>query len=481
MNVAADTSRRRAVLAAVLLCSYAIAMESTVVSAAIPTVIAGFGGLSGLSWVFSAYLIAQVVTMPSFGSASDRIDRRLCFLLAAVLFSVGTLACGLAWNMWSLIVARVLQGMGAGGLLTVGTAALNDLIPQRLRGKYQALGSAVWGVAAVSGPMIGSVIMNYLDWRYIFWINLPVVLVSTLLMYAFYPVRSLERSDAKIALLPSLYLCLSLMAVMAALVHGQTMSRTQWTLCLIAAGGGTALLVDAQRRHADPLFPVGLMRMRIVKVAVASAFLCGGISMGATVYLPSYVALVLRADYLAISSAVAAITLAWTFSAIGIGLVVQSGRVRLLAVVSACVVLFGALQLCYAATSSAGVISILIDAAVLGLGLGACSVIFSVALQSAVTDTVRGAATSLFYLSRMLGQSIGVAVCGGVLAGSDDLAKTLVEQTGSVRAGRVWEQMPAAGTDSVRSEFLIVFALIAAMALLQLVFSFRTPPKPTPA
>jgi MFS family permease len=479
MTVTANAPARIAVLVAVLLCSYAIALETTVVSAAIPTVIAGFGGLSDLSWVFSAYLIAQAVSMPLFGSASDRIGRKRCYVFAAALFFLGTLACGLARDMLSLTVFRVLQGIGAGGLITVGTAALNDIIPQASRGKYQAMGSAVWGIAAISGPVVGSVIMQFLDWRYIFWINLPIVVVSAALLSVFYRERGSVESAGKFAVMPSLYMCVSLLALMAALVHGQTMSSLQWAICVTTGGLAAALLVAVQRRGADPLVPMDLLRMKIVLLAAASAFLCGAISMGLTVYVPSFVALILHADYLTISSTVAVMTLTWTFSGILVGLLLKSGHYRVMATLAAGVILSGALGLCYAAKNSAGTELVLISSGVLGLGLGACSVIFSVALQSAVSDTVRGVATSLFYLCRVLGQSIGVALCGGVLASSDPLARALMKQqdhTDPASAGQaVAEAAAMAGT--IRSEFVAVFALIALVAVVQLLFSIYTPKK----
>jgi MFS family permease len=496
----ASTGRRPrlAVLAAVLLCSYAIAMETTVVSAAIPTVIRGFGGLSDLSWVFSAYLIAQAVTMPLFGSASDRLGRKGCYLVAAAIFFAGTLACGFAWDMLSLILFRVLQGVGAGGLITVGTAALNDIIPQSSRGKYQALGSAVWGIAAISGPIVGAGIMTMLDWRYIFWINLPVVVVSAVLLGVFYKWRasrdraagdsaSLPReqddgdSDGSLALVPSLYLCAALLAAMIALVHGQSLMPWQWGLVAAVGGPAAALLWRSQRLSADPLIPRALLRAPIVTLAVVSAFLCGAIAMGLTVYVPSFAAIVLRADYLTISATVAVMTLTWTFSGIGVGLLMKTGQHRQLANAAAWAVLAGTLGLCQVAHQVHTAWPLLLMSGVLGIGLGACSVVFSVTLQSTVDDTVRGSATSLFYLSRMLGQAIGVALCGGVMAGSDPAARALMQQqsqhaTATDPAAAVQAMANAADLAiAMRSEFVLLFAMLAALALLQLLHALLTP------
>lgn len=493
----ADATRARpriAVLAAVLLCSYAIAMETTVVSAAIPTVIRGFGGLSDLSWVFSAYLIAQAVTMPLFGSASDRLGRKGCYAFAALLFFAGTLACGLAWDMLSLILFRVLQGVGAGGLITVGTAALNDIIPHESRGKYQALGSAVWGIAAISGPVVGAAIMELLDWRYIFWINLPVVVASAALLGAFYRGRAAGDAAAAddgggdLAVVPSLYLCAALLAAMIALVHGQSLSPWQWALVAAIGGPAAALLARSQRLSPDPLIPRALLRTPIVALAVMSAFLCGAIAMGLTVYVPSFAALVLRADYLTISSTVAVMTLTWTFSGIGVGLLMKSGQHRRLANLAAWVVLAGTLGLCRVAHAADGTWPLLLMSGVLGIGLGACSVVFSVTLQSTVDDAVRGSATSLFYLSRMLGQAIGVALCGGVLAGSDPAARALMQQHAhhapdpAAAAQAMADAARLAG--SMRAEFVLLFALLAALALAQLLHALLTPvraPAPLPA
>lgn len=476
--IATTSSRPRvAVLVAILLCSYAIALETTVVSAAIPTVIKGFGGLSDLSWVFSAYLIAQAVTMPLFGGASDRTGRKGCYVFAAALFFAGTLACGLAWDIASLVLFRVVQGIGAGGLITVGTAALNDIIPHESRGKYQAMGNAVWGIAAISGPVVGSVIMELLDWRYIFWINLPVVVASTVLLCLFYRGRPMTDKPERLAVMPSVYMCAALLAVMVALVHGQSLSSAQWAICATVGVGGAALLWRSQRTGPAPLFPAELLGMRIVLVAASSAFLCGAIAMGLTVYVPSFAALVLRADYLTISATVAVMTLTWTFSGIAVGLLMKMRHHRPLAAASSWIVLGGTLGLCAVAQWTSGTLPVLIASGVLGVGLGACSVVFSVALQSMVSDGVRGSATSTFYLARMLGQSIGVALCGGVLAGSDTLARQLLQQQHQLdqaaAASALAEGLQLTG--SLRPQFLLVFAMLAALAFVQLLLALRTP------
>ncbi|MCH7343150.1 MFS transporter [Pelomonas sp. CA6] len=475
---------RLAVLLAILLCSYAIALEATVVSAAIPTVIQGFGGLSDLSWVFSAYLIAQAVTMPLFGGASDRLGRKRCYAVAAALFFAGTLACGLAWDLASLVLFRVLQGVGAGGLITVGTAALNDIITQHQRGRYQALINAVWGLAAVSGPVVGALVMQWLDWRYIFWINLPIVLVSTALLMLYHRGRPAAggqggEPEGGLALMPSLYLCAALLSAMVMLVHGQTLTRAQWMASAALLGVGALLLWQSQRTGTAPLFPAGLLRLPIVPLAAGSAFLCGAVAMGATVYVPSFAALMLRADTLAIGSTVGLMTLSWTCSGIAVGLLLQPGQLRRAAIVASALVLGGLLLLAAAAGQAGGMAVVLLACGLLGLGLGGCSVVFSVALQSLVGDAVRGSATSTFYLARMLGQAIGVALCGGVLAGSDAQARQLLRQQTdpAALAAELARGLGdgAALAASLRGGFVLLFALLAALGLAHLWLALRTP------
>lgn len=443
---------RVAVLVAILLCSYAIALETTVVTAAIPTVIQGFGGLSDLSWVFSAYLIAQVVTMPVFGSASDRRGRVKVYVLAAALFFAGTLACGLAQDMTSLVLFRALQGVGAGGLITVGTAALNDIIPHELRGRYQAMGNAVWGIAAISGPVVGSLIMELLDWRFIFWVNLPIVVASTVLLCLFYRGRPVTEGEQKLAILPSLGMCAALLSVMVALVHNGGLTPLQWGLCVAGAVLGALLMWVCQRGGGAGVFPKGLMRTRMVPLASASSFLCGAIAMGMTVYVPSFAATVLRADTLVLSMTVAVMTFTWTVSGIAVGTLMKTRHYRGLAIAASGGLVAGAIGLCGAVAWSQAALPVLVVSGLLGIGLGGCSVVFSVALQSMVADSLRGSATSAFYLSRMLGQSIGVALCGGLLADSQTLA-----------------------VDALRSQFLIMFSLLAGVAGLQLMLALRTP------
>src|SRR3954468_131577 len=194
-SMAADQSQSiRAVLAALILALLLAALDSTIVSTALPTLVGELGGLTHLSWVVTAYLLASTVVGPLYGKFGDLYGRKLVLQVAIVIFLIGSVLCGLAQNMGQLIVFRALQGIGGGGLIVTTIAVIGDLIPPRERGRYQGLFGAVFGFATIVGPLLGGFFVDHLSWRWIFYVNLPVGAVALFVIGAVFHSRT-ERVE----------------------------------------------------------------------------------------------------------------------------------------------------------------------------------------------------------------------------------------------------------------------------------------------
>jgi multidrug resistance protein len=275
-----------------------VALDSTVVATAVPQITGDLGGFAYFSWLFSGYLLAVTVTLPVYGKLSDTFGRKPVLVFGAVLFLLGSLLCGLAWNMGSLIAFRVVQGLGGGALQgTVQTLAA-DLFPLRERPRIQARLSTVWALSAVAGPGIGGLLATYAGWRWIFFVNLPVGAMALWMI-----VRHLRdpRRDAGGARPPvdwagavAIFACAGVL--MTALVQGGV--AWPWlsapSLGLFGAGLAlVALVVVVERRAADPVIPGWVWRRRTI-VAVNLALGAMGLLMVApTVFLPTYAQAVL--------------------------------------------------------------------------------------------------------------------------------------------------------------------------------------------
>ncbi len=168
----------RTVLAGLMLSIFLSALDQTIVAVSLPAISADFADLDLLAWVISAYMVAMTVSMPIYGKLGDLYGRRRLMLFAIVVFTAASLLCGLAQSMGQLVLARVLQGIGAGGLMAVSQAIIGDIVPPRERGRYQGYFSSMYAIASVAGPVLGGLLTEYLSWRWVFWINLPIGLLA---------------------------------------------------------------------------------------------------------------------------------------------------------------------------------------------------------------------------------------------------------------------------------------------------------------
>lgn len=474
---------RRVILAAMLISTFMAAVEVTVISTAMPTIVAKLGGFALFTWAFGIYLLAQAVMTPVYGKLADLYGRKIVYLGSTALFLVGSLLCGLASSMTALIVFRAIQGLGGGGLTPLGTIIISDISPPADRPRLLSYVSGVWGIAAIVGPLLGALFVGSLGWSFVFWVNLPVGLVTMILVGRFLHEQATPHRR-RIDLLGSVLLMLGVGAIMGALVQFEQLG---WLAIagLLAFGATALVLLTWHERHvAEPMLPAHLWRRPIVVAADASALLCGALMIGLTAFLPTYVQGVEGRSTLVAGFTLGLMTVSWTVASMGIGRFMAMLPYRSIAVGGSVSLVAGSLLL-LGATSGRGAVALDVSCALLGAGLGLNSIVFTVAIQSSVARQDRGRATSLFYFARLLGQALGAAAFGGVLNMGILRAQGLAEQPGAQDVIRdLVEPGRRAGLPAAALQRLVgalagalhgVFVLALGVAVLALVVALMVP------
>ncbi|MER6999263.1 MFS transporter [Streptomyces sp. NPDC000410] len=469
-------SRRGPVVAALMTGMALVALDSTVVSTAVPQIVGDLGGFSVFSWLFSGYLLAVTITLPVYGKLSDTFGRKPVLIAGIILFLVGSLLCASAWNMASLIAFRIVQGLGGGALQgTVQTIAA-DLYPLKERPKIQSKLSTVWAVSAVAGPGVGGLLAAYADWRWIFLINLPLGALALWLVarHLVEPVR--ERGPRpRIDWSGALAIFLTGTLLLTALVQGGV--AWPWlsapSLGLFAgSAAGAALTVFIERRAAEPIIPGWIWRRRTIAAVNLALGALGLLMVAPTVFLPTYAQSVLGLGPIAAGFVMSAMTLSWPVSAAFSNRVynrIGFRQTAIIGITAAMLVLLAfPLLLPYPGEPWQPALIMLL----LGAALGFFQLPLIVGVQSTVPWSERGTTTSSVLFCRQVGQSLGAALFGalanGVLAarlgGSGNL-DAVAHTLGSAPA----EHLRRAVAEAV--DYVYVGAAGAAgLALLVLVF-----------
>jgi EmrB/QacA subfamily drug resistance transporter len=410
--------RRRVVLAGVMLSIFLAAMESTVVATAMPRVVASLGGLEIYSWVFSGYLLTSTVTMPVWGRLSDLFGRRRVFVGGLTTFLVGSALSGLVQDMVQLIVCRMLQGLGAGSLMTIGMTIVGELFPLEQRARMQGYISGVWGIASLCGPLIGGLLTDHVSWRWVFYINVPFGVVAMLLIAG--GLRDLPR-DGRRPVIDYAGLAVFTAGVSALLVGVLEAGRTaRWSgldvlgpLAVALAALATFLVVE--RRAAEPLVPLRLFRTRMVLAAAVTGFLAGMAMFGAISFVPLYLQSVGGLSATAAGVVLIPFVLGWVaMSIVSARLVLRVGYRSVVAAGMLCLAVAFLLLMRWSAALTQAVA--MRDALLGGVGMGLTMVPMLIAVQSAVPRTDLGAATSMIQFFRTLGGTIGLSLMGTVMA-----------------------------------------------------------------
>ena len=404
---------RRATLAAmsgVLLGMLLAALNQTIVATALPRIVGELGGVDHYSWVFSAYMLGATVTTPIYGRLSDVYGRRPFFVAGIVIFMAGAVVCGAAGSMTQLVAGRAVQGLGAGALIPLAVATIGDLIPPSERGRWQGLTGAVFGFASIIGPTTGGWISDHADWRWVFFVSLPVGLVALAVVAATLKIPPHPERGTKVDYAGAALLAFGLSSGLLAIVEGGPFELFAVSALILA------VFVWWERRIDQPVVPVELFASRVFTASNLAAFSVGVGMFGAIMFVPLYVQGVLGASATASGVVLTPLLLSMMVTSVGSGQVItRTGRYRW-ALIAGPVIMGAGFVLLAGMNVSSPRMHATAAMIVTGLGLGLLIQNLSLVVQNGVPSRHLGAATSAAQFFRSIGGTIGVSVMGAILS-----------------------------------------------------------------
>ena len=402
----------KAVTAAVFVATFMTAIEGTIVTTAMPTIVGSLKGIEIMNWVFSIYLLTNAMLTPVYGKLADMIGRKPVFLFGTAIFMIGSALCGMSYSMVHLIIARAIQGIGAGAMMPIAFTIIADLYSAEKRGKILGLTSTAWGVASVVGPLVGGIVVDLFSWHWIFFINVPIGFGLIWLIGRYLIEEKRPKTNKKMDMLGSLMSMMMLMFFLIGIPYlgDEGLSLRVGTFFLISLSG-LVVFIRVEKRAEDPLISLELFRNRTFVVVNLVAALVSGFLMGVEVYIPMWMQ-----GVLGMSAAIGGLILApqsimWVYgsSVASNWLTIFSLRKNLL--IALLVTLIGGTLLFLMPFATPFYIFLVISA-VIGTGMGATIVITTVSAQNSVPHKQLGVATSFNTLAKTLGQTMMIAVFG---------------------------------------------------------------------
>ncbi|HEY3261661.1 MAG TPA: MDR family MFS transporter [Pseudonocardiaceae bacterium] len=422
------------VFGTVLLSMLLAAMDQTIVSTALPTIVGDLGGAGHLSWVVTAYLLAETIAAVLAGKFGDMFGRKLVFQLSAAIFLIGSFCCGLAGNMVWLVVMRALQGIGGGGLMVTSTALIADVIPLRDRGRYQGALGAVFGVTTVVGPLAGGLFTDHLSWRWAFYVNVPLA-VAVIAVAARTIPSAAQRARPIIDYAGIVLVALGSAGLTLAASWGGT--EYPWASpTIIGLFAGSAVLLAAfavvEWRAKEPMLPIRLFSQRVFTVATVLSFVVGFTMLGSLTFIPTYLQYVRGASATASGMQMLPMVLGLMVTAIGAGNAVsRTGRYKAFPIAGGLVMAAGLFLLSLLDETTSN-LQVWLSLLVLGGGIGLCMQVLVIVVQNTVDYRDLGVATSGVTFFRTIGSAFGAAVFGSIYTNqlATNLPKALAASPG---------------------------------------------------
>lgn len=451
-------SERGPVLGALMLATGLIAIDATILATAVPSIVRDLGSYQQFPWLFSVYLLAQDVSVPIYSRLADMIGRKPIIMLGIALFLIGSVLCGFAWNMSSLIVFRIVQGLGAGAVAPMAMTIVGDIYTVAERAKVQGYIASVWAISSVVGPALGGVFAQFDAWRWIFWVNIPLCVIAGWMLLRNYKEQK-QTQRHRIDYVGAVLLTIGLTAVILGMLEGGNAwpwLSVQSALCFGIGVAALAAFSMVERRVAEPIVDLRLAGRRLILTTTLVSLGVGALMIGVVSFAPAYLEGSLGIAPLLSGLAVAALTLGWPVAAANAGRLYMRIGFRRTTLIGVSITTLAAIVLASVA-SWPNPFMIAAIAFFLGFGLGWTAAPTLIAAQSSVGWSERGAVTGMNAFARSAGSAVGVAIFGAI-------SNTVIAQG----------EGPG-DPDTIIRASVWVFVAVAATALLTLIAAVFMP------
>lgn len=408
-------SSRGPILVALMVTTGLVAIDATILATAVPTIVDDLGGFAQFPWLFSVYLLAQAVSVPLYAKLSDTFGRKPIIMVGIGLFLLGSILCGLAWSMPALIAFRAVQGLGAGAVQPMAVTIAGDIYTVAERARVQGYLASVWAISAVVGPTLGGLFSEFLSWRWIFFVNVPLCLLAAVLLLRTFH-ETVERRRHRIDYLGAGLLTAALtLLILAVLEGGQSWAWNSPVSVGAFVLGGTllGLFVWAQSRASEPVLPLWVVSRRLLLSTSLIGLGVGAILIGLTSYVPTYLQGALGVSPLVAGLTLATLTIGWPISATLSGRIYLRFGFRTTVLIGMVLVIAGTSLLAFFGLRPTLTV-VAIGCFVVGLGLGLVATPSLVAAQASVPWNERGVVTGTNLFARSVGSAVGVAIFGAV-------------------------------------------------------------------
>ncbi|MDQ2815986.1 MAG: MFS transporter [Actinomycetota bacterium] len=406
------------IIGALMLGMSLAALDQTIVSTALPTIVGDLKGGSHIAWVITAYLLATTVSTPLWGKLGDQYGRKIFFQASIVIFLIGSVLSGLSHSMIELIAFRAIQGLGSGGLMVGAQAIVGDIVSPRERGRYVGLFGAVFGVASIVGPLLGGVFVDNLTWRWIFYINIPIGVIALIVVASQVP-GTLSRVHHTIDYLGTAVLSLTATSfILLTSLGGTTYKWDSAPIWILGAAGvvGVGVFVVVERRAAEPVLPLHLFKLRAFTVTSVVGFIVGFAMFGAITYLPAFYQVVRGVSPTLSGVRLLPLMAGLLIVSIGSGQVIsKTGKYRFWPIAGAGLMTLGLYLLSLVGVGTSALLGALYML-VLGMGIGGVMQVLVIIVQNAVPHNELGVATSGATFFRSIGGSFGTAIFGAIFS-----------------------------------------------------------------